>query len=50
METLMKVKIDKKLDKLPSTPIFKKKVETANLVLSRLNLTEQNLRELKHKA
>ncbi|EHO47711.1 hypothetical protein [Haemophilus sp. oral taxon 851] len=50
METLVKVKIDKKLDKLPSTTLFKKKVETANSVLSRLNLTSQNLHELKSKA
>lgn len=43
----MKVTIDKKLDELPSTPIFKKKFESAKLFLSRLILTEQDLRELK---
>ena len=45
-KTFFKVKIDKKLDKLPTTPIFKKKLEAARMLLSKLKVTEQNLREM----
>lgn len=36
-----KVKIDKKLDKLPNTPIFKKEYEEAKIFLANLNFTDK---------
>lgn len=46
MQKLLKVKTNKKLDKLPTAPIFKKKFEAAKVILSSLKVTEQNLREM----
>lgn len=38
-----KVKIDKKLDELPNTPIFKKKYEEAKIFLANLNFTDEKV-------
>lgn len=47
-KTSIKVKVDKKLDELPTAPIFKKKFESAKLFLSSLKLTEtSNISEVK---
>ncbi len=46
MKKTIKPNVNKSLDMLSETPIFKKKVEAARMILSKLKVTEQNLREM----